>query len=124
MSTSAAVYIEALDRTVRVNSDGYPSHMRVALERLVNEELLEAFATRDEYSFVCESEESFDRYLAEWPNGRYVVVDKVGFAFPDDDSFKLTTLAYNGAYSFENDENFEYVIKPDGEIVVWKGEED
>jgi hypothetical protein len=123
MSTSAAVYIESLDRTVRVNSDGYPSHMRVALERLVDEELLEAFATRDEYSFVSDSLEAFDRYLLEWPTGRYVVVDKVGFAFPDDDSFQLTTLAYNGTYSFENDENFEYVIKPNGEVIVWRGEE-
>lgn len=122
MSTSAAVYVEKLERTVRVNSDGYPSHMVPTLERLVAEELLEDFASRDEYSFVTTTRKDFDHYLARYGRERYVVVENVGFSFPDDDSIVLTTLGFNGVYSFENDENYEYVIRPDGEVIVWKGE--
>lgn len=124
MSTSAAVYIEALNRSVRVNSDGYPSHMIPALERLVEEELLEPFASRDEYSFIVEKKKDFQRALETMHTGRYVVVDNVGFAYPDDDSFAIVTVSHNGHYSFDSDENYEYVVKPDGDVVLWKGEED
>lgn len=121
MSTSAAVYVEKLERTVRVNGDGYPSHMLPTLERLVAEELLEDFASRDEYSFVTPTREDFDHYLSHYGRDRYVVVENVGFSFPDDDAISLTTLGFNGVYSFENDENYEYVIRPDGEVILWKG---
>lgn len=121
MSTSAAVYIEALERSVRVNSDGYPSHMIPALKRLVDEGLLEELVSRDEYSFLVPNDETFEEYRKEYED-RYVAVEHVGYSFPDDDSSPITTIGYNGHYSFEDGENYEYVIKSDGEVILWKGE--
>ncbi len=122
MGTPAAVYLERFDKTVRVNYDGYKSHMIPTLTRLIEDDLLESFVAHPEYSSLVETEEEFERFAKEGYNARYVSVAGVGFAYPEDDSFESVTV-WDGAdsYIFDNDAPFEYVITRAGEIIVHKG---
>ncbi len=118
MSTSAAVYIESLDTTVRINADGFPDSTGVALERIVKDGLLESFAAHSEYSWLSETEEDYLKYAGTSYAKRYDAVENVGFAFPADDSAVIVTTRHaNGTYSFNSSENYNYVVREDGTVV-------
>jgi len=120
MSTSAAVYIVALDKAVRINADGFPDSTGVALERIVSEGLLESFARHDEYSFLSRTGADYDTYAADKFSNRYVKVDQVGFAFPEDDSAEISATLEDGVYVFDSYENYNYVIHTDGVVALQK----
>lgn len=121
MSTSAAVYVSLFDTTVRVNGDGYPENTKVALERIVAAELLSELCRHSEYSVLAATAEEYESFAASYAgNPRYVLVDRVGLAFPEDDACVLETQVTESGYIFENSENYNYVVKDNGEVVVYK----
>lgn len=123
MSTTAAVYVEEFDVTVRIDGDGYPSNTKRALERFVDQDLLERFVEHSEYSFICSTQEDYDRYQDSFGD-RYVKVPGVGFAFPEFDAIQLETTVGPQGYVFENNENYEYIVRGDGVVLLHKGEEE
>ena len=111
MGTPAAVYIEDLDKTVRVNYDGYMDHMLPALTRIIEKGLLEAFADGVEYSSIfADDEYAAKELVSKYNEGR--PVNDVGVGYPDGNRIELTAVKNeDGTYTFSQNENHHYLIK-------------
>lgn len=121
MGTPAAVYVEAYDKTVRVNYDGDREYMIPTLQRIVDQGLVEAFASQDEYSGLYRTSEEEDT------SGRYLNVESVGAAYPTDDQLKVPSPVVNEAGNRDYASAFSgsgvdygYVISKDNAVsLVW-----
>lgn len=117
MSTTAAVYIEAQDITIRVDSDGDPVIMLPALKRIIAEKLISTFASHREYLLLFESDEDYAEHAGYFSTRGYEAVAKLGFAFPSAEAIALPPLVSSGSQGYHRaNEDYTYVITPEGTI--------
>jgi hypothetical protein len=97
MGTSALVYVDQASKVVRVNYDGYPSHMIEALTAIVENGDVEAFTKNDEYRFISEAGDLSDTY---------------------NDQIRIRgTLNDDGTVTFAVSESYHYRITSDNEVI-------
>lgn len=120
MGTSAAVFIEGIDRTVRINEGGAPSVAVPLLERLIAEEKVVVFGEFTEFAHVYATPEEYAAAMARPGLGlqRYIHVDSIGLAYDDEEASLSPVLPVDeaGIYS-RSAEDYTYVITLDGELL-------
>lgn len=82
MAIQAGVFIEGLNKAVRVNGDGHPEHMFPVLTRIVAEGRLDDFASLPEYSWLVRSMEEFEDWVSLHGDAPSQVPG-VGFSYGD-----------------------------------------
>ena len=117
MGTTAVVYSEKFNKAVRVNSDGDPGFMSVALARVVTKGLEESFVEAIEFSMLAATDEQVERFIGyskQYGAENYVTIEGLGVAFKEPIEIGVSTI--DGKPHFTQEEDYSYVIAADGSV--------